>query len=318
MELLPFQMPPYARTVWASDGLKKEWLPKMELAARAYQELEQLTVMHGLRECTTLHTTANSIMHDTQAMAKRGLAYVPILQVGSYGGFAHTHPPVVDGRPWTYYGAVGKTPEAARAFAAASAMTIEAEGKEVDHAAIGELLGYPPCCREFFNRVWGAGYIDPIWQQAENCKDDIVVNREDHLIQLSVDLPPETSVMLRYIGLRVLPHIPCSLDCPRSTQMAKDWVQVGRDEKLEGIEELMEFLQMPVEWDCLKGIAFISTPIFKIETNSMTCFPRHVVQKEGSLRPKGTPGGLKFPWIPMGSEKYAHLFAGGTGVGARC
>jgi hypothetical protein len=91
--------------------------------------------------------------------------------------------------------------------------------------------------------------------------------------------------------------------------MAQDWVQLGLDLKLEGMDELLELLNLPVEWNCLKGIAYISTPLFKIETNSMTCYPTYIVQKEGSLRPKGTPNGLKFPFIPMGSEKYAHLFS---------
>jgi hypothetical protein len=308
MELLPFRMPPYARTVWASKDIKDVWKPKLNQAARAYSSLERLTVIHGLRRATTLHVTEQDMMHQMQRLAQEGLSYVPMLQVGAYSGFAHTHPPVIPGKPWTYYGAIAKHAEDAHAFAAASAHTEETQGNQIDHEAIGKLLGYPDCCRNFFNNVWGAGYIDPIWQQAENCKPENLLKREEHLIQIGNTIPPETSVMLRYIGIRVLPHIPCSHDCQHSLQMAKDWVQLGRDVKLDGLEELMEFLNLPVEWDCMKGIAYVSTPIFKIETNSMTCYPKYVVQKEGTLRPKESPGGLKFPHIPIGSEKYAHLF----------
>lgn len=308
MQLLDFEMPPFARMVWSSKEVEEEWAPKVSLAAKAYNQLEYESVIHGLRACTTAHAPSDKLVPCTQSYAKRGLMYHPLKQVGAYSGFAHTHQPVIQGQPWTWYGVVAKNPKDAYAFAEASAMTEDTQGKPIDHDMIGELLGYPKCCREFFTNVWGAGYVDPVWQQAENCSEDSFIKKEDHLIQIGANTPWETSPLLRYIGVRIVPQIPCSHDCKHSLETAHNWLALGEELKVEGLTELRELLQMPVEWDCLKGIAYVSTPIFKIETNSMTCYPRHVVQKEGTFRPKGGAKGLKFPFIPLGSDKFAHLF----------
>jgi hypothetical protein len=313
MKLLDFSMPPFARTVWASQEIEKEWRPKLALASQAYERLEYETVVHGLRACTTAHCTPDDMVRRIQFYAKKGLMYHPLQQVGAYTGFAHTHPPVIPGKPWTWFGVVAKDPLDAYTFAEASALTEDSAGKEIDHSTIGTLLGYPECCRKFFTDVWAAGYVDPVWQQAENCEGEYVVKKEEHLIQLSKETPWETSPLLRYIGVRIMPHIPCSHDCKPSLVIARSWLDLGRELAIPGMEELEQFLRMPVEWDCLKGIAYVSTPIFKIETNSMTCYPRHVVQKEGTFRPKSGAKGLKFPFIPLGSDKFAHLFGGGSG-----
>lgn len=296
MELLNFEMPPFARIVWASKAIKDKWEPKVNLASGAYYSLERESVAHGLRQCYTEHIPQNQMVQKLQSLASKGLTFVPVQAVGSYSGFAHRHPPVVEGRPWAWYGAVGNTPQAAYSFAYASSATPESKDKNIDHRVIGNLLGYPTCCQDFFDREWRAGYVDPVWQEAENCRYENIKKRSSYLIRLKQGIPCETSVMLRYIGLRILPHIPCAHDCKHSHQMAKDWVQLGKDIKVKGLEELLEIMQFPVEWDCLKGVAYVSTPIFKIETNSMTCYPRYVVQREGISYPEDAPKSMKFPW----------------------
>jgi len=296
MELLDFSMPPFARIVWASKLLKEAWEPRLNKAAKAYHDLEKLTVVHGLRSCHTEHIPQQHMVSQLQSLAKQGLTFAPIQAVGSYSGFSHYHPPVVDGKPWAWYGAVGNTPQSAWEFANASSATDESRHLPIDHRKIGTLLGYPTCCQDFFSTVWKAGYMDPVWQEAENCRPENVKKKSQYHIRLKSTIPYETSVMLRYIGIRILPHIPCSHDCQHSAKMAKDWVQLGRDLKLEGIEDLLEILQFPIEWDCLKGTAYVSTPIFKVETNSVTCYPKHVIQKEGTIYPQNAPKGLKFPW----------------------
>jgi hypothetical protein len=313
VKLLEFEMPPFARVVWASKEVEEEWAPKVQLAARAYARLEFESVIHGLRACTTAHAVPENLVSFTQFYAKKGLMYHPLKHVGSYSGFAHTHQPVLPGRPSSWFGVVARKPEDAYAFAHASALTEDTKDSPIDHDTIGALLGYPECCRKFFTEVWGAGYVDPVWQQAENCEGPYIAKREEHLIQMDASTPWETSPLLRYMGIRIVPQIPCSHDCKHSMAIAKDWIDLGRELKIEGMDEIEQFLRMPVEWDCLKGIAYVSTPIFKLETNSMTCYPRHVVQKEGTFRPKGGAKGLKFPFIPMGSDKFAHLFGGGSG-----
>ncbi|MDP5273699.1 hypothetical protein [Chengkuizengella axinellae] len=293
MELLQFEheIPPFARMSWVSKEVKDQWEARMQKACKVYSRLELETVKHGIRDCTTRHISGNNLEYEMEQLAKDGLVFLPIRKVGTYSGFAHKHPPVLQGKPWAYYGVVSKEPEKAWLFSHSSN-----NNSKVDHETIGQLLGYPKCCRDFFDSVWLDGYIDPVWQQALNSKEENIKNKKEQFIRVKDTVNHENNVMLRYIGVRIVPNIPCSLDCSHSLENARKWIELGKELNLEGVDDLIYLLKLPVEWDCQKGIAYISTPLFKIETNSMTCYPKHVVQKEGTEFPKGTPLGNKFPW----------------------
>lgn len=303
MQLLDFNLPPFARVVWASGKIKENWEPRLQKAQNVFHVMEKQSVVHGLRKCTTEHISPDNFLRRMQELSRQGLTFSPMQAVGSYTGFSHYHPPVVKGKPWAWYGAVSSDPKAAYSFAYHSSSTPESRHLDVNHKEIGKLLGYPDCCQHFFNTVWRAGYVDPIWQSACNCKPENIKKKTDTTIRLKSLTPYQTVSMLRYINVRVTPHIPCALDCEPSVQMAKDWIQLARDIHIDGIEDLLEIMQFPIEWDCLKGIAYISTPIFKVETNSVACYPRYTVQKEGTMYPADAPEGLKFPW----NESWKHL-----------
>lgn len=294
MELLDFKMPPFARMVWASKEIKEKWEPRLRIASRTYWKLEHETVARGHRECKTLHIDSREITQTIMSLGQQGLCFVPIQEVAKYNGFAHTHIQPVPGQPFSYYGAVSRNLSSAVDFANASKQFTD-DGHP-NHERIAELLGYPKCCTDFFLDKWTAGYIDPVWQYSINVQKDNIKNQKEHFIRLKDTIPFETNTILKYIGLRILPHIPCSPDCKHSVKMAKEWVELARELNDNGIEYLLEFLQMPYEWDCLKGISYITTPLFKIETNSMSCYPKHIVQKEGLFYPEEAPKSLKFPW----------------------
>ena len=266
MEILSFGMPPSARIIWASDVSRKTWEPRIAAASRAFAELERLTVVHEMRECTTMHASPKRLEQQIRDLAKQGLCFLPLRAVGAYNGFAHSHPPVEPGKDWNYYGVVARNAGILEAFAEATASS--------DHVAMGRLLGYPECCSKFFVDVWGRGYVDPVWQAAEKCgKRD-----GNHCLHL------ENSTWavwqgFRYIGVRAVPHLPCSFDCKSSKTMAESWLDFGYKQNIHGIADIEKLLQLSCEWDCYKGIAQIRTDHFMIVTNSVTCFPRHIVRK---------------------------------------
>ncbi len=292
MELLPFRMPPFARLIWVSSRAKEVWGERIEVAKRTYARLEQETVKAGLRSCTTLHIAPDQLTEMVANLAEQGLVFLPLRKVGSYKGFAHSHPPVVEGKSWSYYGVVARNLTDALSFKQASV--------DNDHVTLGNLLGYPTCCTSFFNEVWTAGYIDPIWQQASN-SGEAIINTSPQSIMLS-SVHRYNSSMLRYVGLRLTPHLPCSFTCEATDKMALSWIKLGRELALEGLDDLITILQFPIEWDCLKGIANISTPIFKIVTNSMPTTERYIVQKKGTVYPDEAPSALKFPWVRLKSQ----------------
>jgi hypothetical protein len=289
LDLLNFRMPPLSRITYASKPIKGKWEPKIRLAEDAYVELEKQTVIHGLRQCKTQLFNREEFIGGQQELAKEGLVFLPIKEVGKFNAFTHFHTTPERGKPSYIYGAIATDLSAANKFAVASA-------GQTEHQVIGKLLGYPECCTKFFIDNWASGFIDPVWQQYMNLTPEHTKIRTEHRIRARNTLAPETNSLLKYVGVRIMPHIPCSPSCEASLNIAKDWVKLGRDLKINGIDEMMELLSMPVEWDALNGIGYISTPIFKLEIGTVTCYPKYVVQREGTFYPKEAPAGLKFPW----------------------
>lgn len=289
MKILDFNLPPFARTVFVSKEAKDIWSPKIELAAKAYRQLEIMSVVHGFRQCTTAHVNPNNIITQLNYFASMGLVYLPIRKVGAYTGFSHYHPPVKEGEQTYLFGVLARNIQDANTWKNANLNR--------DHQTMGELLGYPQCCREFFSNTWVQGYHDPIFQQAENCKSENIKNKKDDFIRLKSALSWESSSMLRYIGVRITPHIPCSHDCGATKKIAQSWIELGEQLNIEGLDELKNLLKMPTQWDANHGIANITTPVFKIETNSVTCEKKYTVQREGTFFPLESAKGLTFPFL---------------------
>lgn len=269
MELLNINMPPFARTAWYNDEIKSKYSLKLQKAAAAYHWMELETVSVGMRACTTRHIRPDSFECETTRLADKGLLFLPLRKVGSYQGFAHSHPPVVKGRPWSWYGVVARSLVDARTFAKASDRN--------DHRVIGRLLGYPNCCQDFFSDVWGKGFIDPVWQEAWNTEDAALYPSETKLQISSMQL----WTGYRYIGLRAVPHLPCSFSCSESLSMVDSWLDLAKKENISGVYDLLALLNTPCRWSCFKGVAIITSPLFKVSTNSMPCWPEYIVVKGG-------------------------------------
>ena len=247
---------PFARVQWKDAESRKEWEPVVKLATQAYNRAELETVRQGWRRCTTQHFNPSTMTEDIKRL--KGLAFLPIRRVGVYQGFAHKHPAVEEGKPWSYFGAVGKTIEDAWDFVEANHLG--------DHKRIGDLLGYPKCCQEFFSTVWMDGFIDPVWQAAERTEGAKIAG---NTIGISSSMSFDG---LRYVGIRMVPHLPCSFSCEGSQEMAEKWAL------LDGMDTTARLLNLPITWSCLNGIAIVETPFFRISTNSNPCHPVHIVE----------------------------------------
>lgn len=287
-DLMHMHMPPFARIQWADPAYEAVWGPRINRISQVFHRLEVLSVAAGLRRVATAHFRPEDLPRGVMELARMGLSYLPLRQVGAYTGFAHYHPPVEPGKPWTYYGVVGR-PEDLAAFAEAT--------DRGDHSALGELLGYPACCRTFFSEVWTAGFVDPVWHAAQNAllEGAEVVEEGPRLLHLKGHYP-EVLPVLRYIGVRLVPHIPHSLRCEASRRMAQDWMALAREEGLgEEVDWAYEMLGWAMEWSVLHGIAEVRTPYFKIATNSIASKEKWTVRLEGNV-PEDAPRGLSYPY----------------------
>lgn len=287
MELLPFALPPHSRIQWVNKKIKESWEPRLEAARDAYWFVERYSVYQKLRKCALITVNSQHMDSFKKEIEGFGAFFLPIKKTVAREGFNHMDKEAKEGQPFNWHGVLAKEMEDAYAFA-------EAYRKD-DIVTQGMMLGYPTCCIEHFNECLPKGYFDPIFQMADRSLE-ITKKKDEHFIRLTDEAYHITSPLLRYTGIRIVPHIPCSFNCEGSKKIAEDWIRLARDYEQSGIEHAIMMLSMPMEWDCLRGIAYISSPVFKIEANSLTCHPKYVVQKEGTHFPEEAPTGLKFPW----------------------
>ena len=86
---------------------------------------------------------------------------------------------------------------------------------------------------------------------------------------LAVSGPPEANILWRWMGVRAVPHLPCRFDCPATVELARRFLDVGREAGYrEEMDWLVEILGWPVEWSALHGIAEVRTPILKVSTRT--------------------------------------------------
>lgn len=85
-----------------------------------------------------------------------------------------------------------------------------------NHAEIGPLLGYPPCCTQFFSRY--------LAQASRNNMDFIkyaLVDTRQYCFY--------TNRALRYFDIALISHFPCALDCAASQEIGRQRLAILRN-----------------------------------------------------------------------------------------
>lgn len=285
-DLLNIDVGPFTKLIWNSTEAREEWERKLNRAVPLHDRAEYEMVRQGHRRCGTLHLYPHNFHSVIENLEKDGLVWLPIQWTRNYTGFSHYHIPTVAGDPnSSCYGVIARNLEDAEAFRTASAYQGRNKN-EVDHEAIGELLGFPSCCAKSFVEEWGSGYYDPVWQSAEGAEGATVI--ADRTIEVEYSI--HTNQMLRYYGLRTTSHFPCSLDCSKSIEIGDVWLECMRTIDPVATDYLVEILSMPLVWSCLYGVAVVETPIFTLITNSLPTRERWTVLANviGGVKPRDT------------------------------
>jgi SAM-dependent methyltransferase len=116
-----------------------------------------------------------------------------------------------------------------------------------DSERIGELLDFPACCRRFFTRTWDEGA------------------RETSLAQYAAagaDGPAGCNLLLRQLGVRLVPHLACSFQCEKTASQADAFAALADPAQLWDLQAL---LSLPAEYSSLHGTGCVTTPVFKLE-----------------------------------------------------
>jgi hypothetical protein len=203
---------------WASDAARETWEPILRRAQAAWQELELLSVSEGLRGSALVYLAADELPVASADCARAGLV-VSVLAVEPRGLRAAIHG---EGLAQAWH-------------------TAWSNG---DDGRIGELLGFPACCRAFFRRTWTAGSCDPTPAMP------------------TVEGPWQGNILLRWLGVRLVPHLPCSGQCEATLAQAQGFLAAGQRAGLD-MDAVQELLQLPVSYSSLNGVAIVETPHFR-------------------------------------------------------
>jgi hypothetical protein len=268
----------WARTAWVSAEAKAVWAPRISQINKALSVMELESVYSGVRPSALVFKTPEELVELTKEALKRGCtAFVLSVEGATSASYASGSTQYVPGKAFRFRTIVTKDPAPWVAHA------------NNDELGIGELLGYPKCCSEFYKRTW----VDEAWR--------------DSTYPMSLggaEGPVEANILLRWLGIRFVRHLPCSFTCEETVRVGKEnealGISLGFTQEMAWMRELLSW---NVQWSSLHGVAEITTPCFKISTNTDPLAEKVVVQKVGTSYPDEGATGLDFPFEPPGRKK---------------
>lgn len=276
---LNFELPEFFRIIWASPTAREVWEPRIQRIASAWIELERLAVVEGIKPGTLQSCSPDKLVDLSRWAAKHGLVCIPIHQQLTVDGYGNQTLAVQPGKPWEYRVFIG-WPLSVGHFAG--------YWEKQDNKGIGRFLGFPPCCRDFFDRVW----------VKEGLKDTTLSMIGDSHNEINrVAGPVECNILLRWLGVRLVSHLPCSFDCAYTKKLGQELALLGRrkgfEQEMGWIEDLLSW---PIKWDSLHGVATITTPCFRLVVNSTALSSKVTIEREGTTYPAEGARGNEFPF----------------------
>lgn len=274
------------RVSWVSAAARAGWEDRLRGVAAAMSELSWLSVAHGLRRCS-MESVAGV---DVEAMLGRWQDHGLIAEPVGIELFAQ-HP--------YYRGESAGGPDdfvCIRFIIARAAEDIVACRRALegdDHASLADFLGYPSCCsRSYAQGVGSLPAREPIWQMAAASNRSPTRAQEVH-----VTGPCEANVICRPLGIQAVPHVPCSFDCEATATLGRRFVELGRQVGYATeMDWLLDFLDMPMDWSSLHGIAEVRTPLLKMAMQTAPTASLHRVRRAGATYPDEGGLGLAFPF----------------------
>lgn len=289
---LPFRLPDFTRISWTSDRARARWEPRVRRISIAWSEVEWLAVAAGVRRCCLTRMSPARFVASTPRWAARTVSALGLAQEAA--------------SRWTYSSnATQRTPGAPYLLSVglgrlADLDLLKAAFEAHDDDAIGALLGYPECCRRFFHEVWVQdGLVDTTWPMAV---DSVESGQGSTCVDASG--PFAANILWRWMGVRAVPHLPCSFACAATVSLGERLrgvgIASGYREEMDWIEEILSW---PVEWSALHGIAEIKTPVLKVATRTDATSVKYVVRRSGTRYPDEGATALRFPYRERGPEQ---------------
>jgi len=250
MRRLNYRFQEFTKHHWINDETRALWEPRIGKVCACLVELEWRSILEGVRVCALRVVAPREFEVLSGTLARHGLVVDALEKIAAQDGYASSRRAARAGEPFRYWCVIGRPGDIQQMKAA------QLIG---DDQAVGRLLGYPPCCTVFYQNVWVKdGFIDTTWPMAHNA------TRKRSITRTHVEIPAvsKCSILLRWLGLRIVFHLPCSFDCQPTVKLADKFIEIARaagyHQEMDWLEEMLSW---PVEWSALYGLAEITTPV---------------------------------------------------------
>lgn len=123
-----------------------------------------------------------------------------------------------------------------------------------DHTKLGELLGYPECCIDFF--------INNMEKQSKTNNDFVLPILEN---SEGFRFPKELNIAARYFDFNILPFFPHSFNCKKSLKIGRAYLAALTKQDPLLASEISEKLNCAVLYTELAGVYLLQEPKLKGE-----------------------------------------------------
>lgn len=282
------RLPDFLRTSWVSTEAYEAWHPRINKIVLAWSKIESHSVKEGLRRCALSVVSPDDLVERSSELIDLGLSYLPLAKEKKHGAYGNSAANARKGEPFDYRVVIGEKQDL---------ISFRKAWNDRDDIAIGELLGYPDCCQQFFSKIWVSEQkIDTTWD---------MFAQDQHSDCLNIkDLPIYNNLFWRWMGVRTVSHLPCSKNCQASMDLGASLLELGstvgyKDE----INWIKEILSWPINWSSLNGIAEIKTPILKFITNTDLYPSKKEIKIYSTSYPENGASGVNFPYTSKPLKK---------------
>jgi hypothetical protein len=280
-------VPEWCRIIWASADARAMWVPRIQRIHAAWNSAERLSVGHFRAACRQ-NVSPENMPAISLRVAEAGRTLLVLGQNAQTTTYAAGPSQYVPGDKWDYNVVIAETPAAAKAFALAT--------KNNDDATLGDLLGFPPCCMKFFADTWvKEKWLDTTWPMSLHTTGLAGGSSNFGRSLEFTGVTPYNNILLRWLGVRLVPHLPCSHDCVGTTAFGKRFGEILQKIYPEEFGWMMALLSARLQWSANKGIAEIATPILKISTKTDAMTAKVIVRLNGGDL-EAQARGVMFPW----------------------
>lgn len=289
MKRLNTVLPDWTRVQWTTIENKIKYEPILQSISSAWRHIERMSVVHDIRTSTLDVINADELIPLTEEYKKYGVIIVPLAKEGTALTYSSTSLKYEQGKPYRLRVVFTKSEKLAQEWFTTWNTT------PLNNRRIGELLGYPTCCIDFYEKYWvNQNFVDTSWIMAA---DKLDVTDDTHTIHIKPDTPSECNILWRWQGVRLVSHLPCSFDCTHTQDIGIKMAELGRElGYTEQVDWIYELLSWPVEWTGLHGIAEIKTPINKISSRTDMTPWKYTVQKFSNIYPEDGVSGTMYPY----------------------